>query len=217
MSGFVSRRRGWFARLGLTARPWLILGSGPAPTLPRELLGTHARIDINNAGRTAQALGLGRADLTIRAKRKSWVEHTRLDTRGLLWIHDWPAPVLRLILATKPHAHVGTVRPIAKRDRDGLVAEISGIALEGVGAWGKVTNGVAAICLGLALGAPRIVVAGMSLSKAGHSYDGLGRARRQVDEDRIVLEALSARPNLFTTEPDLAEEAGLRLLTNESN
>lgn len=213
MNAFAARRGPWFASLGLTERPWLILGSGPEPTVPRELLAAHARVDINNVGRTAQAMGLGRADLTIRAKRKSWTEHTALDTHGLLWIHDLPTPLLRAILAFKPHRHVGTVRPIGKQERDRLVAEVSGVALDGVGAWGKVTNGVAAICMGLALGAPRIVVAGMSLSKSGHSYDALGRTRRQVDEDRIVLESLRHRAELWTTERDLAAEAGLQLVT----
>ncbi|MBO0664543.1 hypothetical protein LQ948_18515 [Jiella sp. MQZ9-1] len=210
-SQFVATQKRWLKPLGIVDRPWLILGSAPDPTIPDGILATHARIDINNVGRTAQAMGLGQADLTVRAKKKSWEEHPHIDTRMLLWIHTVPALVLPLLLIGKPYDHIGRVRPLRRRDRENVVLEVSGVPLEGFGDLGKVTNGVAMACYGLLLGVPEIVLSGISLSKVGHSYDQLGRRRRQVDEDRAVLTALAPEPRLSTSEADLAAESGIRL------
>ena len=79
--------RSWLGELGILHKPWLIFGSAPNPTLPDGDPKRWARVDINNAGRTAVALGLGRADLTIRTQRKSWAEWPELDSRALLWTH----------------------------------------------------------------------------------------------------------------------------------
>ncbi|ORE97153.1 putative membrane-anchored protein [Aurantimonas sp. 22II-16-19i] len=210
LAEFVRFHGAWLDGLGIRDRPWLILGSAPDPTVPPELFPSHARIDINNAGRTAAALGLGRADLTLRAKKKSWAEHPHIDTRGLLWIHTAPRFLLRPLLINKPYDHIGRVAPLRRRDREAMVTHVSGASVEMIGDLGKVTNGVAAICYGLLLGVPEIVVAGISLSKTGHSYDDLGRVRRQVEEDAVILDRLRTEPRVSTTEDDLAETAGLR-------
>ncbi|MDY8110698.1 hypothetical protein U0C82_16265 [Fulvimarina sp. 2208YS6-2-32] len=211
IEAFRQRHRAWLDKLDLIDRPWLILGSAPDPTVPDDLRSTFARIDINNAGRTAAELGLGRADLTLRAKKKSWQEHSHVDTRALLWIHTAPEIALRLLLLNKPYDHIGKVARLKRREREAIVTHVSEASVEAIGDLGKVTNGVAAICYGLFIGVPKIVVAGLSLSKTGHSYDDLGRTRRQIDEDRFILERLKDRPNLFTTEPDLAQEAEIKL------
>ncbi|MBP0614965.1 hypothetical protein [Jiella mangrovi] len=211
LSEFVATHKRWLKPLGILEKPWLVLGSAPDPTVPTELLGSHARIDVNNAGRTAQTMGLGRADLTVRAKKKSWEEHPHTDTRLLLWIHTVPGPLLPLLLIGKPYDHIGKVRPLRRRDREQIVLEVSGISLESIGDLGKVTNGVAIACYGLLLGVPKVVLAGVSLSKVGHSYDQLGRRRRQVQEDRAVLTALAGNPRLATSEADLAADVGISL------
>lgn len=211
LDAIVRRHGNWLDGLGIRRRPWLILGSAPEPTLPPALAASHVRIDINNAGRTAASLGLGRADLTIRARKKSWEEHPHLDTRGLLWLHTWPPLLLRLQLLGKPYDHVGSLMSLKRPERDAIVSHVAGASVQAIGDLGKVTNGVAAICYGFLLGVPGIVVAGVSLSKLGHSYDQLGRRRRQVDEDAFILERLHLRADLFTTEEDLARDSGLKL------
>lgn len=203
----------WLRGLGLLDKPWLILGSAPSPTIPASLAATHLRIDINNAGRTAAELGLGRAALTLRAKHKSWQEHPKLDTGALLWIHDYPVLLLKLLLLFRPHTYIGSLATMTREERQAVVTQVSGASLASIGDWGKVTNGVAAICYGLLLGVPEIVVAGLSLSKAGHSYDHLARERRQMQEDAFVLNRLKDHPRLLTTEADLANDSGLRLWT----
>ena len=210
----IRKLRAWLAALDLLDRPWLVLGSAPSPTLPSEI-GSYARIDINNAGSAAAALGLGRADLTIRAKTKSWTEHDQLDTRGLLWVHSLPARVLPMLLLGKPYRHIGCVTRLRKMTRERMVMQVSSVSVENIGDRGKVSNGVAAICCALTMGVPKVVVAGISLRKTGHSHDQLGRKRLQVEEDAIVLRALSRHGRVFTTEPELAEDTGIAALPVE--
>ncbi|WP_152048418.1 hypothetical protein [Aureimonas psammosilenae] len=210
---FKRRREAWLRKLKLLDRPWLILGAAPTPTLPPDLFRTHARIDINNAGKTAAELGLGRAALTFRASKKSWLEHDKIDTEGLIWLRDRPTRFIRLYLLDKPYRHIGHVSALTRFDRDEIVRLVSGMSLKEIGDLGKVSNGVAAACYGLLFGVPEVVLAGISLTQTGHSYDQLGRHRLQVEEDRLVLSHFAGDPRVATTEPELAELTGLRLKT----
>jgi hypothetical protein len=210
-SEFRSRQRKWLSGLGIVDRPWLILGAAPSPTMPEGIFSTHARVDINNAGLTARSLGLGPADLTIRKKSKSWAEYPDLNTRGLLWYNTSPTWLLRLQLLTRPRVRVGSIMTFKRSDRDGIVEMLAGESLQGAGDIGKATNGVAGLCYALFVGVPQIVLCGISLSKQGHSYNELARKRLQVSEDAFVLSKLKDRPEVFTTEPGLAAEAGIKL------
>jgi hypothetical protein len=203
--------RAWLSDLELLDRPWLILGSAPNPTIPAKLLDRAARIDINNAGRTASALGLGPADLTIRTEKKSWTEHPDLDTRALLWIHRGPLLRMRWEIYRKTNAKIGRLRRWSRKHREAIVDNVAGEAVAGTGNWGKATTGIAAACYGLFVGVPEVVLCGISVNSAGHSYDDLNRARKQIDEDLFVLQRAKGRPELFTSEPAFAEGVGLRL------
>lgn len=208
---FRETQRRWLAGLGILDRPWLIFGAAPEPTLPGDIVRTHARVDINNSGRTAQDLGLGPADLTFRKRSKPWAEHQDLNTRGLIWLRNAPLFLVKIELALRRRAKVAALMRMSRGQRDIIVDLVAGTHLRDVGSRGKATNGIAAACYGLYVGVPEVVLSGVSLSKDGHSYNGVGRKRRQTDEDRLVLSKIKDAPNLFTTEPDLAEEAGLKL------
>jgi hypothetical protein len=208
---FRETQRTWLAMLGILDRPWLIFGAAPGPTLPGDIVRTHARIDINNSGRTAQELGLGPADLTFRKRSKPWAEHQDLHTRGLIWYRNAPLVFMKIELALKRRAKVDHLMRVTRGERDTIVDLMAGTNLRAVGSRGKATNGIAAACYGLYVGVPEVVLSGVSLSKDGHSYNEVGRKRRQTDEDRLVLSKIKDAPNLFTTEPDLAAEAGLKL------
>jgi hypothetical protein len=210
-SAFRSRQQKWLAKLGILERPWLILGAAPSPTIPNGILSTHARVDINNSGLTAASLGLGRADLTLRKKSKPWSEHPDLNTRGLLWYNTNPTWLLRLQLLTMPRVRVDSIMAVTRTERDGLVEFMTGESIRGTGDIGKASNGVAGLCYALFMGVPQVVLAGISLSKQGHFYNELARKRLQVSEDAFVLSRLKDRPELFTTEPDLSAEAGIKL------
>lgn len=210
-SNFRERQRQWLSELGILDKPWLILGAAPSPTIPDGILSSHARVDINNAGLTAQSLGLGRADLTFRKKSKSWEEHPTLSSRGLLWYHRRPTWMLKAQLLMMPKVHVDSVMRVTRTERDAVVDIVAGKGVRSTGDIGKATNGIAAVCYALFMGVPEIVLCGISLSKQGHSYTDFVKKRLQVSEDALVLSRLKTRPELFTTEADLAAEAGIKL------
>lgn len=211
-AGFRDAQRRWLAMLGILDRPWLIFGAAPDPTLPGDIVRTHARIDINNSGRAAQEMGLGPADLTFRKRSKPWAEHQNLHTRGLIWYRNAPLLLIRLELALKRRqAKVGHLMRMTRGERDTIVDLVAGTQLRGTGSVGKATNGIAAACYGLFVGVPEVVLSGVSLSKNGHSYNQAGKKRLQTDEDRLVLSRIKDAPNLYTTEPDLAAEVGMKL------
>jgi hypothetical protein len=210
-SKYRERQRQWLSELGILDKPWLIFGAAPSPTIPEGILASHARVDINNAGLKAQSLGLGRADLTIRKKSKSWKEHPTLSTRGLLWYHRRPTWMLKAQLLMMPKVHVDSVMKVTRTERDAVVDIVAGKDVRSTGDVGKASNGIGAVCYALFVGVPEIVLCGISLSKQGHSYNELAKARLHVSEDALVLSRLNTRPELFTTEADLATERGIKL------
>lgn len=210
------RHRHWLARLGILDVPWLILGSAPSPTLPPDLIGRCARVDINNSGKTASALGLPPADLTFRKRRKSWEEHPHVRTRGLLWLHNKPLWWMHLELLAKPHVRYESLMRATKPEREAIVRVVSGGLPADIGEVGKVTNGIAALCYALFMGVPSVTLAGFSVTRMGHSYDDKGKVRRQIAEDSFVLTRLRDRGNVFTTEMDLSERIGLPLVRDRS-
>ncbi|KAB0682763.1 hypothetical protein [Aureimonas leprariae] len=211
---FARSQRRWLGGLDMLDRPWYVLGGAPQPTLYPELARSYARVDINNSGLTADRLGLGPADLTIRRAKVNWTVHPTLSTHGLIWFTRTPASLLRLRLATK-HRRVtaGSVMRIAKPDRFKVVAAVIGAEVRSVGSHGYPSNGIVAACYGLYFGVPEIVLTGVSLARQGHSYDTLNRPRRQVEEDTFALARLAGNARVATTEPELADATGMRLWT----
>ena len=205
------RHRRAMAPTGLLERPWLILGGAPDPVLPPDLLASHARVDINNSGKAAAERGLGRAALTVRRTRERWDVHPGLDTEVLLWFTAKNLFALRFKLLLQRQARVDRLIRMPKTERDAVVQHVVGPGVRSVGDLGKPSNGIAALCYGLFLGVPEIVLAGFSLTRSGHSYDRLARPRKQIDEDRFVLGRLAADRRVATTEAELAEETGIRL------
>lgn len=212
---YIQRRRQWLDDLGILDKGWVILGAAPDPILPDELLRTHARVDINNAGKAAQARGLGRAALTIRSHKKSWDEHNTVDTEAMIWMRNRQGIFPRRYLIGKPYTYIGKLSILTKQDRNALVTYVSGVKPQDAGDFGKVTNGVVGACYGLMMGVPEVVLAGISLTKTGHAYDSLNRHRLQVEEDTYVLRELAKRCPIYTTEPDVCEVAGIPMWTNE--
>ncbi|KQY42504.1 hypothetical protein [Rhizobium sp. Root483D2] len=211
LQNFRAEHRKWLTKLGILDRPWLLFGSAPDPTLPQEILQKCARVDINNAGKTANQLGLPPADLTFRKKKKSWEEHPYVRTRGLLWLHTRPLWVMHLKLLLKPNVRYKSLMRATKSDREAIVHHVSGGLPAEIGDVGKVTNGVAALCYALFMGVPSVTLAGFSLQKMGHSYNAKGSVRRQIEEDTFVLTQLRNRGDVFTTERDLSDYVGIPL------
>ncbi|WP_438270201.1 hypothetical protein [Rhizobium mongolense] len=211
------KHRLWLSQLDIRDQPWLILGSAPSPTIPADLIGHCARVDVNNSGKTAAALGLPPADLTFRKRKKSWDEHPHVRTRGLLWLHTKPLWFMRLRLLLMPQVQYQSLMRATKDEREAIVTAVSGGLPPGVGELGKVTNGVAAVCYALFMGAPSVTLAGFSVTKMGHSYNDRGKLRRQIAEDTFVLTQLRNRGNVFTTEGELSAQIGLPLVRNRDD
>ncbi|MBM3094317.1 hypothetical protein GFB56_26595 [Ensifer sp. T173] len=209
--------RHWLSSLGILDTPWLIFGSAPGPTLPPDLIEYCARVDVNNSGKTANALGLPPADLTFRKRKKSWGEHPYVRTRGLLWLHRRPLWVMHMKLLLKPSVRYKSLMRATKAEREAIVNFVSGGVPGDVGDVGKVTNGVAALCYGLFVGVPSVTLTGFSLTQMGHSYNDKGKVRRQIAEDTFVLTRLRDRGNIFTTESELSEETGLPFVRNRGD
>ncbi|PYE32489.1 hypothetical protein C8J35_10776 [Rhizobium sp. PP-F2F-G38] len=202
--------RRWLTKLKILDKPWLVLGSAPHPTLPPDIVAHCARMDVNNAGKTANMLGLPAADVTFRKRKKSWEEHPDVRTRGLLWLHTRPLWVMRLKLLMKPSVRYHSLMRATKEEREAIVEHMCGGLPGDIGETGHVTNGVAALCYALFVGVPSVTLAGFSLTVMGHSYNEKGSTRRQIAEDTYVLSKLRERPDVFTTEQGLSDSIGIR-------
>ncbi|MEH6721808.1 MAG: hypothetical protein V7704_23325 [Aurantimonas endophytica] len=198
-------------RLGLLHRPWVLLGGAPEPTMPADLLASHARIDINNSGLAAKQRGWDPADLTVRRPVESWKVFPDLETKALLWYNARPRWRQRWKLMRQRRAKIGALVSLDPDDREAINQALLGPEILTVGELGKPSTGIAALCYGLFLGVPEIVLSGFSFSRAGHSYDTLARPRLQIAEDRYALARLREDKRVATSEPELAEDLGLRL------
>jgi hypothetical protein len=174
---------------------------------------SYILVCVNNAGRTAHQLGLKPADITIRAQRKAWDHIAGLSSGGVIWISK--RSLIRERLghpASWRHRARSWIGMTEQQRQEILVAMLGspaspeGLALP--------TNGVFAIAYALAHGATRVIVSGLSLTENGHSYDGLNDVRRQVEPDRAAFAVIRERKlPVVTSEPDLARETGLQLLS----
>lgn len=200
-------------RLGLLRRPWVLLGGAPDPAMPDALRASHARVDINNSGLAAKRFGWGPADLSVRRPVESWAVFPDIEARAMLWFSPRPRWRQRWKLLRQRKARIGALVSMHPDDREAVNLAMIGPEMIGIGELGKPSTGIAALCYGLFLGVPEIVLSGFSFARAGHSYDTLARPRMQIAEDRYALETLRDDPRVATSEPELAADLGLRLWT----
>ena len=203
------RRR--LERFNLLDRGWAVLGAAPDPTIPDDLLKSHCRVDINDAGRIAESKGYARAGLTVRSDRKPWKDHLETDTDALFIFKKRRVMFPRTLLFGKPFRHVGKVWTLQSRDVRQIVKDTSGVSLEGVGDSEKVSSTISICCYGLFIGVPEIVIMGVSLTRQGYDYESEKGKRRHVAEDETVLRALAKTGKVLTTEPEVADITELPL------
>ncbi len=204
-------QRGRLRKAGLLDRGWAILGAAPDPTIPSDLLRTHDRIDINDAGRIAQERGFGRAGLTVRSDIKPWKDHLQTDTSAMIMFKKRRVLFPRALLFGKPYRHIGAFWVIQSSDIRRVTDGITGFSLKNIGDVGKVSSTVSTTCYGLFVGVPQIVVMGISLTRNGYAYQSEKGKRRHIAEDEAVLRALATTGKVLTTEPEVADITGLPL------
>lgn len=79
------------------------------------------------------------------------------------------------------------------------------------------TTGMIGVICALWLGAPLVVISGISFSSTGYFYSGPQGVRRHVSGDRMALEALRKRgAPIAASDPQFAAETGLPLWDNEA-
>jgi hypothetical protein len=204
------QQRRWLRQRGLLGRPWLILGAAPDPVIPAELPAGTAHVYVKYAGRAAAALGLPNGDLTFLLQKSGPAETRELVLDSVLRMgHRTPASaLLRKLL---PFA-AGTEFPLTHQERDDFIIGTLGSLFAGVGKEKRPSNGVALICYAIAMGIPKIIVAGLSLEVDGYAYDPTARTRRHQPEDQAALARVAALyPQVVTTEPSLHRLTGLTL------
>ena len=200
--------RRWLNRRGLLQRPWFVLGSAPAPTIPSRLPADTAYVYVKYAGHSAKKLGLPDADLTFLLKKTLPAQVEGLALGHILRMQQR----LTASQAAKRWLWLSSAAEceITHAERDEMVVRAAGSLFGDVGQEARPSNGVALVCYALALGVPQVIVAGLSLEMDGYEYDRAARTRRHVPEDRAALSALARlHPQLMTSEKRLSELTGL--------
>ncbi|QKD00330.1 hypothetical protein [Mesorhizobium loti] len=199
----------------------LVVGSAPGSRPPSGALDGFTLMTVNASQVLAESWGFGVPDFTIIRPQIVNDRHESIKAREVLadrstkiaivagWKEDRSAfeTILRemgygwqaLALVTEWQKH----RVMFQTARVPSAFEIGKL---------NISNGVLGAGLSLFLGASRVVMAGVSLSKDGHAYDEHITKRLHIDDDRRVLNALSKRTGkVFAAEPALAGECGIPL------
>jgi len=209
------------------SRPCLVLGSAPNPHVP--VLEGMDVICVNSSGYVARNLGLPTPSLTVLAGFKLVLPKLAEDrealrglrTKTLLLImkfRDWTAERAAEALAALDYRYDELVT-ISIPDRAEIIRSTTGRRLggeDGRPAEG-VSNGLFAACYVLHAHAPKVVFAGISVTRNGHEYSVQDRARVHIEPDKTAIACLLARGYpLFTSEHELSAAAGLPLIAAAS-
>jgi hypothetical protein len=202
--------RNWAQQRGLLGRPWFVLGSAPSPTIPDRLPENTAYVYVKYAGHSAKRRGLPDADLTLLLTKTEPQQIAGLKSSNTLMMgRAFPlsAKLKRLIGYSRSNQ-----AELYRVERDQFIVRALGSLFSGIGEEKRPSNGISLLAYGLALGVPQIIVAGMSLESNGHDYNGVGKKRRHVAEDRAALKEIAATyPFVSTTEENLNRLTGLPL------
>jgi hypothetical protein len=206
--------RRWLGRHGLLDRPWLVLGSAPEPTLPKDLVRHSALICINSAGATAARLGLPPADLTIRNKKKDWSALTNCKVPVMLWLCDRHQLAILWTRLIRKTGGLGEIRTMGRYVRRAVDFSVLGDGTaEEPRSIGKTSTGVFAAIYAQFVGVPGVALAGMSIDKQGYSYDSPPQGISHVAEDLFALRRIAERyPSIRTTETVIADSSGIPLI-----
>lgn len=206
----VELQRAWLKRRGLLDRPWLILGAAPKPTIPDPLPTSVAHVHVKYSGHSAKRNGLPPADLTLLLHKTTAKDIEGLEIRDVLRMRR------RLSRLTRLYRHFGRAgfgeSVITHDERDQFILRVAGSLFASGGRDERPSNGVAMICYAVAVGVPKIIVAGVSLEADGYEYDPSISNRRHQPEDLAALrEIAKVTPQVVTTEAALGQTTGVSL------
>ena len=197
----------------------LVLGSAPQPIIPREGKWSQV-ICVNSSGWAARQLGLKTPDLTILGSFK-FLPHRQedlcvlkgLETDSLMLIHHSYAPTVSEIEDTldKLCYRYRNIEVISVDERAVIISRATGYQFHDRGL--KISNGVFAVCVALQEKDSKVVIAGISLEKDGHSHNSGNRPRGHRLADRTALWVMRRKGCILrTTEEDLTRLTGIKSL-----
>jgi len=207
------RHTRWLSRNGLLGRPWFVLGSAPEPTWPEPMPDDLAQIHVKYVGQFAKKVGaLPSPDLTflVDVPKPHQIEGLKFTRILRMTEKRWDLRLNRARLAM-PFPPPTEIR-LSKVERDLVLADVIGDVFRGVGVEERPSNGIFLICYALFVGVPEIIVAGISVTSDGHSYNATARRRRHKEEDAASLQFIAKTyPTVITTEQALSAAVGLPL------
>lgn len=204
-----SNRR-WLRPHGLLERPWFILASGPDPTIPRDIADRALLVCINNAPATAARIGLGSPSLTFRNSNKEWKSVAGCRLPLVLWMSNKIGMEVLWTKLFEARGIAGEIRAMHKDVREEVTRQYLGSRLDGVGAMHKPSTGIFSVIYGLFVGAPEIILGGVTLSQDGYSYGTLPGIQKHRDEDYVAMQIIAERfPLVRTTEAEVAKGTGI--------
>ncbi len=206
------RHRRWLGQHRLLDRPWFVLGSAPDPTIPGDIAARAALVCINNAGATAAARGLPPASLTVRNRSKEWGSVAGCTLPLVLWMTDRNFLQVQWKKLSISRSQVGEIRTLRSAERQDIYTHMLGSDLADVGHMHKPSTGIFAALYGLFVGAPGIVLGGLSMDKDGYSYGPLPGVQLHREEDRFALRLMAEHyPSVRTTEEEVSDMTGVPL------
>ena len=195
--------------------PVLVLGSAPGAIPPADLE-RRRLLTVNASQVIAEGWGRPRPDLTLfgttvlglrPSNRAAQQVLGRRGTGCLVRMTDGSTTLIHDFNLWRMRYMADRVVPLDIAARRDLLAGVVG---EAVADRLKPSNGVYLTALAIALGATDIVMAGFSLTAAGHAYNDANHPRNHVDADREVLLALVALGvSVATTSGAFADASGL--------
>lgn len=206
------------AELPRLDRPAIVLGSGPNSRPPADAR-DWALLTVNGSQALSAGWPVSDPDMTLfgttvlgmrKSNRAAQAVLRGRHTRLLVMVRDGSNPLVHSFnLWRIGYRHDRRVL-LSTAQRADLFEAVLGKSL---GSVAKPSNGIFLVLIALHLGAPKVLMTGFSLSKAGHGYNASNHPRNHAGADADILAELVRREApVFANDPDFARESGLRLL-----
>lgn len=199
-------------------RPAIVLGSGPQARPPADA-GEWALLTVNGSQALAAGWAKSDPDLTLfgttvlgmrKSNRAAQAVLRGRHTRLLVMVRDGSNPLLHSFNLWRIGYRYDRRVLLSTSQRGEIFEAVLGKSL---GSVAKPSNGIFLVLIALHLGAPKVLMTGFSLSKAGHGYNDANHPRNHAGADAEILAELARREApVFANDPEFARESGLRLL-----
>lgn len=199
-------------------RPAIVLGSGPKAQ-PPDRQQDWALFTVNGSQTLAAGWTKPDPDMTLfgttvlgmrESNRAAQAVLRGRHTRLLVMVRDGSNPLLHSFNLWRIGYRYDRRVLLTTAQRASMFEAVLG---KSMGSVAKPSNGIFLALIALHLGAPKVLMTGFSLSKAGHGYNAANHPRNHAGADaRILAELVRRDAPIFANDPEFASESGLRLL-----